>query len=223
MTGIGRSTKSRAVAAARVLALLLSLLSCDRTALAEVTIARMFVTEPVVQTVEIGPGKFVAIPLPGGNSGDRYRIEVVLGNQVYRDISAFVVDEENLQRFQRRERISAQGQQKAQTPFTIDHQVMVPGRHYVLLDNSYAMLIKKTASVTTRMATEMPSEMAKNLHDGISALYGGLKRIFIFADFNIAMVPCGQVNAFSKKATGDITICTETISKAAGKDRKSVV
>lgn len=39
----------------------------------------------------------------------------------------------------------------------------------------------------------------------------------MFREFNIAVVPCGQVNAFSMKATGDIMICTETISKAAGR------
>lgn len=158
----------------RELAMLVALLFSNAVALADVTIARVFVTEPVVQTVEIGPGRFVAVPLPGGNPGDRYRVEVELGNQVYRDISAFIVDEANLQRFQRRERFIGQGKQRAQTPFAIDHQVTSPGRYFVLLDNSYALLIKKTVSVTTRMATEMPPEAAKSMHEGISTLYAGL-------------------------------------------------
>ena len=184
---------------------------------AEVTIARVFVTEPVVQRVEIGPGRFIAVGLPGGESGDRYRVEIDVSNQVYRDISAFIVDETNLQKFQRRERFSGHGQQKARTPFVVDYQVMYPAKHYVVLDNTYALMIKKNAVVTTRMAREMSAELAKNLYDGITAIYSNLKQIFLFRDFNIAVSPCGQVNASSARATGDITICTETISKATGK------
>lgn len=78
-------------------------------------------------------------------------------------------------------------------------------------------MIKKTVSVTTRMATEMPAELTKKLYDGISTIYSGLKQTFIFRNFNISVAPCGQVNASSAGATGDITICTETISKAADK------
>lgn len=49
---------------------------------AEVTIARVFVTEPVSQNVEIGPDRFIAVSLPGGEPGDRYGAEVDVSNQL---------------------------------------------------------------------------------------------------------------------------------------------
>lgn len=184
---------------------------------ARVTISRALVTEQVTQNIEVGPGRFVAVPLPGGNAGDRYRVEVDVRNNVYRDISAFVVDEANLQRFQRRERFQGHGHQKTVTPFVIESQAASAARHYLVLDNSYALVVKKSASVTIRLATAMPADLSNQLEDGISALYAALKRVFRFQDFNIMVAPCGQVNAFSAQATGDITLCTETVSKAAGK------
>jgi hypothetical protein len=157
------------------------------------------------------------VPLLGGSAGDRYFVEVNLVNLVYRDISAYIVDEENLARIQRREQSMGEGKQKAIAPFTLQHTAASNGPRYVVLDNRYALVIPKKASVVTRMARAMPQDLAQQLRDSIGKTYEGLKSMFVFQDFNIDVKPCGQVNASSERATGDITMCTETLSKAAGK------
>lgn len=184
---------------------------------AVVSISRVLAMEPSTQQVEVGAGMYQAVPLPGGNVGDQYRVSIDVRNAVYRDISAFVVDEVNLQRFLRKQQFVGRGMQRATTPITIDYQVGVAGRHFVLLDNSYALVIRKQVSLTTRFESQVTEEAARRLHEGITGLYDWLKQTFIFKDFNISVVPCGSANAFSKRGTGDITLCTETILKAQEK------
>src|SRR5689334_10696501 len=94
---------------------------------ADVTVSSMFVTDPAEQRVEIPAGRAFIVNLPGGFAGDRYEIQVDLGNQVYRDISAYVVDDANLTRFQRRERFTGEIRQKALAPFSIQYTAFAPG------------------------------------------------------------------------------------------------
>jgi hypothetical protein len=189
---------------------------------AEVRVVPVFVTDPDRRQVDIPAGRSLIVPLPGGNQGDRYQVQVDLGNQVYRDISAYIVDSENLARFQRRERFIADGQPKAVAPFTLQHTANLAGARYLVLDNTYAMVIAKKATITTRMARAMSQEETRQMREGIEKTYDALKRIFVFQDFDIDVKPCGMANAYSERATGNITLCTEMLHKAAGKSGASL-
>ena len=198
----------------------LLLLSCALVApgtRAEIHIVPVFVTDPVQRQVDIPAGRSLVVALPGAAAGDRYFVQVDLGNQVRGDISAYVVDDENLARFQRRERHAGDGKQKAAAPFMIGHTANSAGARHLVLDNSHAPDIAKRATLTVRVARSMRPEQARQLKEGIGNTYEGLKKIFIFQDFDIDVKPCGQGYGFSQRATGNITLCTETLTKANGR------
>lgn len=203
-------TKMRHYLAAALLALTLP-------ANAEVFISKAFSTDVFQQEVDIGAGRYWALPLPVGDIGRVFEVQVALGNSVYKDITAFVVDETNFQRFQQHQAFRLQGVQKSIAPFVFRAVIGTPEQHYLVLDNSYALLITKRATVGVKMTGTLDDEAIAQARASLESVYGLLKQRFVFPDFNIHVRPCGQANAFSAPETGDITFCTEIISRAVGK------
>lgn len=184
---------------------------------AEVNVARTFSTHVFGEAVNVGAGQYWIYPLPGTIPGDVYQVGIGTGNAVWRDISAFVMDEENLDRFKAGMQFRAQGRSKGITPFQFEATRPGTDRLYLVLDNRYALFITKKASVAVKLSTQLPDGAAQDLEKRYSALYGKLKESFVFKDFDINVRPCGQVNATSAQKTGDITICTELLSQYANK------
>lgn len=184
---------------------------------AEVFVSRTFSTDVSQQQASLGAGQFRVWPLGGGLPGDVYDVQVNLGNAVYRDISAMVVDEQNLQLFRLHQPYRAHGKQKGLAPFSFRAGVEESGPHYLILDNSYAMLIAKKAAVGVRLTHTLSDKAASDLQSLLEKTDVLVHRRFVSPDFNITVRPCGQANAFSNAQTGDITLCSETISLSGGK------
>lgn len=167
-------------------------------------------TDPVSQYTIVNAGSYQAIPLPStSNLNDYYKITINTNNAIYRDLTAFIVDEENLTSFKEGYRYKGIGYSKAQTPFILQGSINSPSQKYLLIDNTYAGLINKKVSYTLEAKFEASVEQRENTKKLFSNMYAGLKKDFIFPDFNIYIEPCGNANASSETKTGNIRFCSE--------------
>lgn len=180
---------------------------------AEVFVASKMATEPTTQNVIVYAGRYQAIPLQGGSVNKSYKITINTGNEVYRDLTAYIVDEDNLTSFKQGYRFRGTGYSKAQTPFVIEETVLDAKNRYLLIDNTYAMLIKKKVQFTVETKFELTNEQQENTKKLFSGMYAALKKDLIFPDFDIHIEPCGIANAYSESTKGDIHLCSELIDQ----------
>ena len=166
---------------------------------AEIIVRPILAPEEVTNNYAVPPGQHLVITLPGtGNPSDAYRISISSNNAVYKDITAFLVDADNLSLFKSGQPYQGIGFQKKVAPFTIQGVTNTPGSHYLIFDNSYALLIQKKLNVSIKAAFQMDSNMQQTLKTSMEGLYTALKKGLIFPDFNIYVEPCNQTNAFSE-------------------------
>lgn len=185
---------------------------------AEVFVSRIFATDDAFQqTVDIGSGKYWVLPLARRAVGNAYEVRIESGNKFFKDVTAFVADEENLERFRHHHSYQAEGVQKGVAPFAIRGTVRTSGKHYLVIDNSYALFVDKSVVVTVKIINTLPDSAVEHIKSTLENMYGSLKQNLVFPDFNINVRPCGQANAFSSLARGDIVLCTEMISRLANK------
>ena len=177
---------------------------------AEVFVSAEMTTDPVTQYIIVSAGSYQAIPLPSSkNLNDSYKITVNTFNAIYRDLTAFIIDEENLTSFKQGYRYKGIGYSKAQTPFVLQGSINSPHQKYLLIDNIYANLINKKISYTVEAKFEASAEQRENIKQLFSKMYAGLKKDLIFPDFNINIQPCGSANASSETLSGNIQFCSE--------------
>lgn len=179
---------------------------------AEVFVSADVTTDPVSQYTIVNAGSYQAIPLPStSNLNDYYKITINTHNAVYRDLSAFIVDEQNLTSFKQGYKYNGIGYSKAQTPFVVQGSISSPNQKYLLIDNTYAALIKKKVSYTLEAKFEASEVQRENTKKLFLNMYTSLKKDLIFPEFNIYVEPCGNANASSETVTGNIYFCSEMI------------
>lgn len=183
---------------------------------AEVFVSADMTTDPVSQYTIVNAGSYQAIPLPStSNLNDYYKITINTNNAIYRDLTAFIVDEENLTSFKQGYRYKGIGYSKAQTPFVLQGSINSANQKYLIIDNTYATLINKKVNYTLEAKFEASVEQRENTKKLFSNMYAGLKKDLIFPDFNIYIEPCGNANASSETLTGNIHFCSEMIDLLA--------
>ncbi len=176
----------------------------------EVTVAPQVVQQSSKQSVAIGPKRMVVLDLGHFDQGDAVAIEVEVANAVYKDLSVYVVDAANVGLARQNQQFKAiDGVNKKIAPIQLKAKVEQLGPHYLVLDNRFAGMVEK--KVTYRIATlkRLTEGQTRAIRDPLVKMYAGLKQVFNFKDFNIHVRSCGQANAFSTIATGDVTLCTE--------------
>jgi len=173
----------------------------------------------------VGPRQYVTIPLPSSNKiGDTYSLKLVARNRVFKDITAYLVDEQNLQLFKQGQAYRGLGYSHAKTPFTIAGSTQTAGQKYLILDNSYADFMTKKMDVYISATLPVDEKKSKALKASLTKVYDVLKSGFKFPDFNIHVQPCGQVNAFSESyTTGDIHVCTELLDHVTKSNNPGVL
>ena len=183
---------------------------------AEVFVSADMTTDPVSQSMTVNAGSYLAIPLPStSNLNDYYKITINTNNAVYRDLTAFIVDDENLTSFKQRYQYRGIGYSKAQTPFILQGSINSPNQKYLIIDNRYAALINKKVSYTLEAKFQASEEQRENTKKLFSKMYTSLKKDLIFPDFNIYVEPCGNANASSETVTGNIYFCSEMMDLLA--------
>jgi len=69
---------------------------------AKIIMAPIVATEKTTTYYEVAPQTYMSIPLPGSNKANSiYTVRITSDNKVYKDITAFLVDEENKSLFSR--------------------------------------------------------------------------------------------------------------------------
>jgi hypothetical protein len=184
---------------------------------AEVTVSPVMSVDATQQIFAVGPGKYVIVSLPGkGSPDDSYKLTINVNNAIYKDITANLVDEDNLRLFKNGSSYKGIGYRKAIAPFVIQGSTLTPGAHYLILDNTFAALITKKVSVTIEARFSLNQAERQQIERMFSNMYAALKKTLIFPDFNIHVEPCGEVNASSDSfGNGDVRYCTEMISHLA--------
>lgn len=185
---------------------------------AEVFVSPVMNTDATRQDYVVGPGQYVVVPLPGkGSPRDSYRITINATNAIYKDITAYLVDDANARLFQQGYQYRGLGYEKAMAPFVIQGTTQTAGPHYLILDNSFAAFISKKLNISIEASLPLDPSDQQKLSSSFSAMYTSLKQNLTFPDFNIRVEPCGQVNAFSETfGSGDIHYCTEMITNILG-------
>ncbi|MDD2932568.1 MAG: DUF4344 domain-containing metallopeptidase [Methylotenera sp.] len=183
---------------------------------AEVFVAPKMATEPITENVVVNAGTYKVIPLGNiGNANQSYKITINTGNEVYRDLTAFIVDSDNLVSFKLGYRFKGTGYSKAQTPFIIEETAPDTKNRYLVIDNTYAMVIKKKVQFTIETKFDLTAEQQEKTKKLFSGIYAGLKKNLIFPDFDIHIKPCAMANAYSETTNGNIYFCSELIDQIA--------
>ena len=181
------------------------------TSRAEVFVTPAIVTEEVTNSYVVAAGRHEVVPLPSvGDSKGAFKITISADNAVYKDITAYLVDADNMRLFSQGSPYQGMGFQKAKAPFTIQGAMQTPGPYYLILDNGYALFIAKKLKVSVKAAFPMDEKQQQIIKTSLESFYANLKKLIVFPDFNIRIEPCGQTNAFSDTFTsGDIHFCSE--------------
>ena len=193
----------------------LSLVFAVASAHAEVSVSREFMSNALDRAVDVQAGSYRIWPLPGSDEVIAYRITVAAENQLFKDISAFVVDDRNLDLFKAHARFNAVGKIKGQTPFGFVAKRQPSEQLYLVIDNSYSLLTTKKARISVTLIGELNEDHAQHLQQALEGFYKGFKQVFVLPDFDLHVAPCNAVNAFSQQDTGNITLCSEFWSQYA--------
>lgn len=187
------------------------------TAFAEVIVSPVMATDKLLNNYVIQAGTMQTIPLISkGTAEDSYRIKIEATNAIYKDITAYIVDQQNLYLYQAGQPFRGMGYQKAVAPFTIQGSTHTTGSKFLILDNRYAAIISKKINISIEARFPLDTAEQEKIRQSFEQLYTSLQKNLVFPNFNIRVEPCGQVNAFSESfGTGDIHYCTETISNLA--------
>lgn len=184
---------------------------------AEIIVSPVMNTAAVEKYYEVAPKSYAVVQLPGkGNLNDSFNITISADNAVYKDITAHLVDADNLNLLRQGYPYSGIGYQKAIAPFVIQGSTGTPGPFYLILDNRFAAFIAKKLRVSVAASMTLDHAAHQGLEKKFSGMYARIKQKLIFPDFNIRVEPCGQVNAFSESfGNGDVHYCTEMVADVA--------
>lgn len=192
----------------KVLIFLACLCAATTNFAANVEVDRYFQGTTSVTDV-VMPGQFKMISIGTLKMGDQIAVQVDLENKVYNDITVCIASEMEAQTYSRQG--TCRGLVKARTPVALRDQVQSDGKYFLVLDNSYAALIKKSFSVRISTRRSLSLEEVSQLKSLFQQIHDSMTSTFEKSDFNIYVRPCGESNAFSNNRTADITMCSELI------------
>lgn len=178
-----------------------------------VYVAPTFVSAPIDSRVGVPAGQVRMTDLGQLREGSRALIQIESENRAFPDITALVMDKASVQAYMAGQRVWANGAERRSPPFRIQFTAPADGEFVLVLDNRYSMVMTK--QVRTRIAVEhkMNSAEVQGMTSAIKALVAQIRARYDVPDFDVKVQPCGQVNAFSQRSNGAITLCTEMIAK----------
>jgi len=179
---------------------------------AGVQIFKSFATDVLKQKFEISAGDSKVISLPTAEPGDVFFVQVALNSNIFKDVSAFIVDESGYDRLKKKLPYEMQGKVKGIAPFNFQATISSTGKYYLVLDNSYATLIKKQPTVEIKKLTTLPEDGVDRLQSTLQTGLAGVKTMFgLPRDYNVRVQPCGQDAPAA--GSGELVLCTETVGR----------
>ncbi len=158
--------------------------------------------------MEIKAGSYLWKPLELENDA---RVEVLIDvqNSQYDDLSVFVCDEHNLQLLTNNYPSKCWGKHRQKDKFSISGDVTATSPNYLVFSNTFSLIVKKKTKYSVYATISTPWQLAQDFEKNMSALSLSISKIYGIDDFDITLQPCGQENAYSEKASGNITVCSE--------------
>jgi hypothetical protein len=150
--------------------------------------------------------------------GEAVAVQVDVTNDVYKDLSVYVVDALNMALA--RQNLPFQyvaGETKEIAPYRFAAKIDAVGPHYLVLDNRFAEWIDKKVVYQVALVKRLSNEEVEAMKTPFTKVYAGLKQAFEFKDFDIRIGPCGEANAYSTTATGDVTLCSEMFDEMSAR------
>lgn len=170
---------------------------------------------------EVKAGNYHHFELPGNK--EQYEVKVEVHNRKFNDVDAYVCDENGFNQFRSRQPFRCYGVNRGRGVFSFKAPAKSGGRFYFVLNNSFSMILKKKVSyeiaVVDRISYPVKQSLLK-LVDGFSQAF---QKAFDVPEFDISIKSCGQVNAFARLDTGDITVCSELVFQELQRNRKGAL
>ncbi len=164
------------------------------------------------ERLQIGPGRYTALPFAApANSSFDVRIDIF--NQSFADLSVWVCDEIGMQRYKNRQQNNCRGYARQKRRIEFRWPVTRRGTYYLVLDNTYASVIKKSVGVSLRLNGRFDEQLRALFETGLFGISQQLNATFDIPNIDFSIRPCGTINAFSEIKTGNITICSELLMK----------
>lgn len=179
----------------------------------EVYIAPTFASAPVNLNRAVRAGHFEALELGEMAAGDKAKLEIQSENRAFPDITALIMEEGSVGPYLAGQRVRASGAQRRNTPFRFEFTADVPGRYVLVVDNRYSLMVTKQVRGQVVFEQSLPEAEMQGLNRAFTALLKQVHETFEVPQFALRVQPCGMVNAFSRFATGEITMCSEMISR----------
>lgn len=175
------------------------------------------------QAYDVKAGLRVSNQIPDLNIGDSVSISIQPINKVFPDVSVYICHEDDARDYLAGYNSRCRGVTKGIAPYSFNYDAYKDGKHYIVFDNSYSMMNAKRGSYAIALTKVIPEAERKKLEAGFSQLPQSIQAQFRVDPFKLYIQPCGQENAFSTIATGDITFCSELLFPLLVKQREGAV
>ncbi len=168
----------------------------------------------VNQTVSVNAGEYAYFSFPLFQGTILHAKFSVSGRA---KVNVWLLDSENFQLFQKgsefRHYEGTSGTVKEVASY--DFKIPELSTYVLVIDNRAARSAARTVSLYVYGILPHETEETKGVALQLQKLYGGLKQLFIFKDFNISFRHCGFENAFSDP---NITICIELMEELESRE-----
>jgi hypothetical protein len=182
-------------------------------AMAEIVIPDTMRLKIYNQTHTVQPGNRLQWDL-SFNRNDIYEVSVKLLPDSVPGIGAFICPQAEYRKYLNGQTPrNCNGVQRGEYELSFAYQAPFSGPYVFFLDNSFSVFSQKTAAVDLVATVPMTEEFRATMTNALGSMMDGLHAAFIFPDFDISVAPCGEENAFSEGATGNVTFCSELLFK----------
>ncbi len=195
----------------KLIACLLVMLCFSAESVAETHIAEVLRFRLTSGPVVTPTGGFATVPFDL-KRGDRLEVAVQLDDISMSGIGAFVCLASEVEKLNNGlQTDTCRGSAKEDQGLAFEYEVFRTGSYVLMIDNTFANFFKKTVDYDIVLTSRVPASDVDVLKRALDDTYALLKAGFVFADFDLAVAPCGEMNAFSETKGGDVTLCSELL------------
>ena len=164
----------------------------------------------------VGPGQIDYILLPSSGTINSYEVDLDVTG-IKTDVSVGICSEIEL-----RSVIAGSftrcNMQRYQGKFRIKGKSVNAKPFYLVIDNRKALFLSKTVQIDIFTTFTLERKIRDDLQAGLDLGSTQIQEMFLVKNFDINMVSCKMVNAFSTVGSGDITLCSELVFDALKKN-----
>ncbi|PCJ75740.1 MAG: hypothetical protein COA53_04560 [Rhodobacteraceae bacterium] len=163
--------------------------------------------------VSVKAGSFVGYPFDIPTSGN-ITVNARVLNATFDDGSIWVCSSKGFQLMQQKQKNKCRGINRGRGNIEFSVQAPRPGRYFLVADNRFSLLETKHYRISVNAPNIIDIKLRQALTQLLTEFSEFIPENYIVPDFDISVVPCGTVNAFSQTSNGNITLCSEFVFEA---------